>query len=272
MRKPSRRANKGKRFMTNWTKIAANLAVAAAAGCIGAAVAGTSAGAAEIVLTSSTAMREIVEELAAMFERASGNKVTLTFQSGIETSAKVEAGAVADLVVTTPEAIDELVKDGRVAAGSRVNFVQSGVGVAVRAGARKPDISTPAAFKQAMLAAKSVGISKGPSGVYLLSIMERLGIGDAVRAKGVTPELGERVGNLVARGEAEIGVQQITELLPIPGIDFIGPLPEELQTKIGYATARPLTARQPEAAAALVKFMSSAQALPVMKKMGLEPW
>jgi molybdate transport system substrate-binding protein len=133
----------------------------------------------------------------------------MTFQSGVETSAKIEAGAVADLVVTTPEAIDALVKDGKLVPGTRVNFVQSGVGVAVRAGARRPDISTPEAFKQAMLAAKSIGISKGPSGVYLMSIMGRLGIADQVKAKGVTPELGQRVGNLVARGEAEIGVQQI---------------------------------------------------------------
>jgi molybdate transport system substrate-binding protein len=254
--------------MTKCSKIAA----VAAAGCLGAMVAGSAARAAEIVVISSTAMREVVEELAAMFERTSGHKVTMDFQSGVDTSAKIEAGAVADLVVTTPQAIDELVKDGKIVAGSRVNFVQSGVGVAVRAGARRPDISTPAAFKQAMLAAQSVGISKGPSGVYLMSIMARLGIADQVKAKGVTPELGQRVGNLVARGEAEIGVQQITELLPIAGIDFLGPLPNELQTKIGYATARPLTARQPEAAAALVKFLSSESAVPVMKKMGLEPW
>jgi molybdate transport system substrate-binding protein len=254
--------------MTKWPRIGAMAAVI----CLGAMIAGTPARAAEIVLTSSTAMREAVEELAAMFERASGNKVTMTFQSGVETSAKIEAGAVADLVVTTPEAIDELVKDGKVVAGTRVNFVQSGVGVAVRAGAPRPDISTPEAFRKAMLAAKSVGISKGPSGVYLMSIMQRLGIADQVKAKGVTPELGQRVGNLVARGEAEIGVQQITELLPIAGIDFIGPLPDELQTKIGYATARLATAKEPQAAGALVKFMSSEAALPVMKKMGMEPW
>ena len=252
--------------MTKWPKIVA------AAGCLCAMVAGTSAGAAEIVVTSSTAMREAVEELAGMFARASGNKVTMTFQSGVETSAKIEVGAVADLVVTTPQAIDELVKAGKIVAGSRVNFVQSGVGVAVRAGAPRPDISTPEAFKNAMLAAKSVGISKGPSGVYLMTIMARLGIADQVKAKGVTPELGQRVGDVIARGEAEIGVQQITELLPIAGIDFLGPLPNALQTKIGYATARPVTARQPEAATALAKFLASEAALPVMQKMGLEPW
>jgi molybdate transport system substrate-binding protein len=251
--------------MTKWPMIAAVVA----AGCLGVMAAGTRAQAAEIVLTSSTAMREAVEELAAMFERASGNKVTMSFQSGVETSAKIEAGAVADVVVTTPEAIDALVKDGKVVPGTRVNFVQSGVGVAVRAGAPRPDISTPEA---AMLAAKSVGISKGPSGIYLMGIMQQLGIADQVKAKGVTPELGQRVGNLLAHGEAEIGVQQITELLPIAGIDFLGPLPDALQTKIGYATARLTTAKQPEAASALVKFMSSEAALPVVKKMSMEPW
>jgi molybdate transport system substrate-binding protein len=232
----------------------------------------SSAQAAEIVLTSSTAMREVVEELAAMFERASGNKVTMSFQSGVQTSEKIEAGFAGDLVVTTPAAIDALTKDGKLVPGSRVNFVQSGVGVAVRTGAKHPDISTTAGFRAALVAAKSVGISEGPSGVYLMTIMGRLGIADEVKAKAVTPPLGQRVGNLIARGEAEIGVQQVTELLPIAGIDFLGQLPEELQTKIGYATARLTTAKQPEAAAALVKFMSSPAAVPVMKKMGLEPW
>jgi molybdate transport system substrate-binding protein len=230
------------------------------------------AAAAEIVLTSSTAMREVVEELAAMYERESGNKVTMSFQSGVETSAKIEAGFAGDLVVTTPAAIDQLTKDGKLVPGSLVNFVQSGVGVAVRAGAKHPDVSTAAGFRAALLAAKSVGISEGPSGVYLMSIMQRLGIADLVKAKAVTPPLGQRVGNLIARGEAEIGVQQVTELLPIAGIDFLGALPDELQTKIGYATARLATAKEPQAAAALVKFMGSPAAAPVMKKMGLEPW
>ncbi|HLH96202.1 MAG TPA: molybdate ABC transporter substrate-binding protein [Xanthobacteraceae bacterium] len=232
----------------------------------------TSAQAAEIILTSSTAMREVVEELAAMFERASGNKVTMSFQSGVETSAKIDAGFVGDLVVTTPAAIDTLTEAGKLVAGSRVNLVQSGVGVAVRAGAKHPDISTTAGFRAALLAAKSVGISEGPSGVYLMTIMQRLGIADQVKAKAVTPPLGQRVGNLIARGEAEIGVQQVTELLPISGIDFLGPLPEELQTKIGYATARLATAKEPQAAAAFVQFLASPAAVPVMKKMGLEPW
>ena len=252
--------------MTRWSKIAA-----AAAGCLGAALVTPAVSAAELTVIASTAMREALEELLPMFERASGHKVTVSFQSGALLPVKVREGAHADLVVTTPDTIDALVKDGKLVAGSRVDFVRSGVGVAVRAGAPKPDIRTPEAFKTALLAAKSVGISKGPSGVYLMSVMTRLGIVDEIKAKAVMPELGQRVGTLVARGEAEIGVQQITELLPIPGIDFVGPLPNELQTAIVYASARSTNAKEHDAANALVKFLSSEAVAPIIKKMGLEP-
>jgi molybdate transport system substrate-binding protein len=141
----------------------------------------------------------------------------------------------------------------------------------VRAGAKKPDVSTPDAFKAALLAAKTVGYSQGPSGVHFNTVIAKLGIADQVKAKGVVPPLGSRVGTLIAEGKAEIGVQQITELLLIPGIDFIGPLPKELQANIVYATATPTTAKEKAGAAALVKFITSAPAVPVIKKLGLEP-
>ena len=138
-----------------------------------------------------------------------------------------------------------------------MDFVRSGAGVAVRAGAAKPDIATPDAFKRALLAAKTVGYSQGPSGVHFMSVLAKLGITEEVKAKGVVPPLGQRVGALVAKGDAEIGVQQITELLLIPGIDFVGPLPKELQANIVYATATPANAKERQGAAALVKFLSS---------------
>jgi molybdate transport system substrate-binding protein len=252
--------------MTTRPKIAAALA-----GCLGAVVAATAANAAEINVIASTAMREVMEELVPMFERASGHKVAVTFLSGAVLPGKVKEGVQADLVVTTPATIDDLVQAGRVVAGSRVDFVRSGAGVAVRAGAPKPDIGTPDALKRALLAAKSVGYSQGPSGVHFMTTMARLGIADEIKAKGVVPPLGTRVGTLIAKGEAEIGVQQITELLQIPGIDFVGPLPQELQANIIYATATPATAKERDAAAALVKFLRSEPALPVIKKVGLEP-
>jgi molybdate transport system substrate-binding protein len=244
---------------------------AAVAGWLSAAVLmGSAAQAAEINVIASTAMREVLEELVPMFERASGNKVVLSFQSGSLLPVKVKEGAQADLVVTTPATIDELVAAGKVVANTRVDFVRSGAGVAVRAGAPKPDISTPEALKKALLAAKSVGYSQGPSGVHFMSVLARLGIADQVKAKGVVPPLGTRVGTLIAKGEAEIGVQQITELIQIPGIDFVGPLPKELQANIIYATATPTSAKERDAAAALVKFLSSEQALPIIRKLGLE--
>ena len=245
---------------------------AAMAACLAALLAqGGAVRAADVSVIASTAMREVLEELVPMFERASGHKVTLSFQSGAVLPVKVKEGAQADLVVTTPQTIDDLVKAGRVEAGTRVDFVRSGAGVAVRAGVRKPDIATPDAFKNALLAAKTVGYSQGPSGVHFMTVLARLGIADQIKAKGVVPPLGQRVGTLIAKGEAEIGVQQITELLLIPGIDFVGPLPKELQANIVYATATPANAKERQAAAALVKFLSSEPALPVIKKMGLEP-
>jgi molybdate transport system substrate-binding protein len=177
----------------------------------------------------------------------------------------------ADLIVTTGSDIDKLAQDGKVVSGSRTDFVRSRVGVAVRAGAKKPDISTADGFRNTLLAAKSIGYSKGPSGIHLAGVMQKLGIFDQVKDKLIQPELGQRVGAMVARGEAEIGIQQINELLPIPGIDFVGPLPDALQTTLVYSLGTPTTAKRGDAAKALVKFLTSEAALPVLKKLGMDP-
>jgi molybdate transport system substrate-binding protein len=243
----------------------------AVAGCLIAMLVGSAASAAEITVIASTAMREVMEELVPMFERASGHKVAISFLSGGVLPVKMKEGAQADVVLTTPATIDDLVAAGRVVANTRVDFVRSGAGVAVRAGAPKPDVSTPAAFKDALLAAKSVGYSQGPSGVHFMNVLTQLGIAELIKAKGVVPPLGSRVGTLVAKGEAEIGVQQITELLQIPGIDFVGPLPKELQANIVYAAAIPMSVKERDAAAEFIKFLLSEPALPVIKKVGLEP-
>jgi molybdate transport system substrate-binding protein len=248
-----------------WTKIAV-----AAVG-LGVMLAAGVANAAEVNVVASTAMREVLEELVPMFERASGHRVAVSFLSGAVLPVKMKEGVQADVVVTTPATIDDLVAAGKVTANTRVDFVRSGAGVAVRAGAPKPDVSTPVAFKNALLAAKSVGYSQGPSGVHFMSVLTQLGIAELIKAKGVVPPLGQRVGTLIAKGDAEIGVQQITELLQIPGIDFVGPLPLELQANIVYATAIPTSIKERNAAIAFIKFLSSEPALPVIKKMGLEP-
>jgi molybdate transport system substrate-binding protein len=227
--------------------------------------------AAEIKVISSTAMREALEALAPQFERTSGHTVALRFESGALLPGVVRADTPADLIVTTPNVLAQLTADGKVRTGSTVDFARSSVGLAVRAGAPKPDIGTEAAFKAALLAAKSVGISQGPSGVYLLTVLDRLGIADAIKAKMVQPALGQRVGILIADGRVEIGLQQITELLPIPGIDFVGPLPAGLQTSIVYAVADASLARAPAAAHALAAFLVSSTAAPTLRKLGLEP-
>jgi molybdate transport system substrate-binding protein len=242
-----------------------------AAGSLGAMQLAIPVNAAEVSLLSSTAMREALEELVPAFERTSGHKVTITFKSGVDVSAALRAGDHADIAVSTNSALDELEKEGRIVAASRVDFARPRVGVAVKARAPKPDISTPDGFRNALLKAKSIGYSKGPSGIHLEGVMKRLGIFDQVKSKLIQPALGVRVGTIVARGEAEIGVQQINELLPIPGIDFVGPLPGELQTVLVYSLAVPATAKERNAAAALVKYLTSEAALPVFKKLGLDP-
>jgi molybdate transport system substrate-binding protein len=243
----------------------------AVASVLVAALTATGAGAADITVIGSTAMTEFIEAVAPIFEHESGHKVKASFLSGSVLPVKVKEGAPADVIVTTPQAIEDLVKVGKVVAGSRIDFIRSSAGVAVRAGAPKPDIGTPEAFKNALLAAKSVGISKGPSGIYMVSLLDRLGIADAIKPKAVFTEPGERVGLVIASGKAEIGVQQITELIAMPGIDYVGPLPPALQTTIVYATARPTNAKETLAAGELVKFLSSKAVAPIAKKMGLDP-
>jgi molybdate transport system substrate-binding protein len=251
------------------TKSAAIVFAAASFFC--AALAPATAGAAEITLIASTAMTELLEAAIPVFEHDSGHRVRATFLSGSALPGKVRDGAPADVIVTTPQVIEDLVAAGKIVAGSRVDFMRSSAGVAVRAGAPKPDISTPEAFRNALLGAKSVGISKGPSGIYMVSLLERLGIANAIKPKAVFTEPGERVGPVIASGKAEIGVQQITELLATPGIDYVGPLPPALQTTIVYATARPTAAKETAAAGEFVKFLASKSVAPIARKMGLDP-
>jgi molybdate transport system substrate-binding protein len=238
---------------------------------LSAALMTAAAQAAEITVVSSTAMTEFLEAAIPLFEQKTGNKVKANFLSSAILPGKVKDGVQADLVVTTPPIYDDLVKAGKLVAGSRADFIKSSAGVAVRAGAPKPDVSTPEAFKAALLAAKSVGISKGPSGQYMVTLLDRLGIADAIKPKAVFTEAGQRVGTVIASGKAEIGVQQITELLASPGIDYIGPLPPALQTTIVYTTAASSNAKEKDAAAAFAKFLNSEAVLPIAKKMGLDP-
>ena len=216
-------------------------------------------------------MKSVMLELAPAFERASGTKVVITWGSANGLLKELETGAGGDLAILTAEAIDDLIKRGKVVAGSRVDLARSGIGIAVRKGASKPDIGSPEALKRALIAAQSVAHSKtGMSGIYFPTVLARLGIADEMKRKIVTPDPGTPVGEMVATGEAEIGVQQISELLPVPGVEVVGPLPGALQKITTFTAGVLAAAKEPQAAAALVKFVA-AQAPPLLKPKGLEP-
>jgi molybdate transport system substrate-binding protein len=206
--------------------------------------------------------------LVPMFEQASGHKVTIKFQGAPQTMNQLKEGASIDLVIAGDDVIDELVKNGAVGGSSKIML--SRVGVAVRAGAPKPDIGSADAFKAALIAAKSVAYSQGASGQHFATVIARLGLVDTLKPKTIIVQ-GKPVGAAVAAGEAEIGVQQVAELLPVSGIDFVGPLPGNLQKIIVYAAAVPVKAKEPEAATALMKFLTSDAAVPVIKQKGMAP-
>ena len=224
----------------------------------------------EIKVMMSAAFKEAYVELVPQFERTSEHKVT-TFQfPSVDMMTRLKSGETVDLVIMAAPAIDALVEAGKIVRGSRVDLARSGVGVAVRAGAPKPDIGSAEALKSALLAAKSVAYSTGPSGVYLAGLFARMGIADALAPK-IKQVKGEPVGAVVARGDAEIGFQQVSELLPVPGITFVGPLPAEIQEITVFAAGTHSQARDAEAASALAKFLSSPAAAPVIRKTGMEP-
>jgi molybdate transport system substrate-binding protein len=244
-------------------------AALAAVGCLTALVAGTAVDAAEItVVASGGPLPNVLGTLVSMFERASGHTVSISFKGGPAITADVKQGAV-DLVVTNAEVVNDLSKSGDVAASGKTLLMISKIGLAVKAGAPKPDISTADKLKAALLGAKTIGYSQGTSGQHFLTVTERLGIADAVKAKAVIVQ-GEPVGAVIAKGAAEIGVQQVAELLPVPGIDFVGVLPGDLQKQIPYSAGIPAKAKDGATARALIDFLRSEPVLAVLKQKGMD--
>lgn len=214
-------------------------------------------------------------ELGPRFERASKEKlVTLTTTMGVGVDSipnRLARGEAVDVVIVASASLDELIREGRVVAGSKVDLARSDIGMAVRAGAPKPDISSVEAFRRTLLQAKSIAYSASVSGDYLVTeLVQRLGIADQVLPKS-RRVVGERVGAVVARGEAEIGFQQISELLPVPGIDFVGPLPAPIQRTTVFSAGVAAKAENPAAARAFIRFLSSPDAADVIRKSGLNP-
>jgi molybdate transport system substrate-binding protein len=222
-------------------------------------------------LLCSNGVKAVMLELLPGFERASGRKAEITWASTNMLMDEIGRGASGDLTILTDEAIDDLIRQGKVKAGSRVDLARSAIGIAVRKGAAKPDINTADALKGALLAAKGVSYSKtGISGVYFPTVLERLGITAEVRSKAVIPEPGVLVGALVADGRADIGVQQISELLPVPGIEVVGPLPAELQKVTTFSAGLFTGAKEHGAAEALVKVLTSPAARAIYIAKGME--
>jgi molybdate transport system substrate-binding protein len=214
-------------------------------------------------------VKAVMVELIPAFERKMGEAVAVTWGSTVGLLKDIEAGATADIAVLTNEVIDDLIGRGKAIAGSRIDLARSAIGIAVRKDAAKPDIASAEALKRALLTAKSVAHSRtGLSGIYFPTVLERLGIVEAMKAKIVLPEAGAPVGDLVARGDAELGVQQISELLPVAGIDIVGPLPDPLQKITVFSAGVLAGAKDAKACKAFIDFAASGSR-PLLAAKGL---
>jgi molybdate transport system substrate-binding protein len=227
------------------------------------------ANAAEIKVLGSPGVREISTRLVPEFEKATGHKVSIVWDGVNNVARRVSAGETADLVFLPAAEIDQLIKEGKLVADSRVDLAKSGIGVAIRAGAPKIDASSSEGIKKALLAAKTIAYSAGPSGVHMAALIQKWGIADQIKIAPVPT--GMPVGEVVARGDAEIGFQQVSELLPVKGIDYLGPLPADIQEVTVFSAAVHKAAGPTDAARALLKFLTAPAAIPVIKKAGMEP-
>jgi len=249
---------------------------ATALGVIGAFLLSATASAAEVRVMISGGLTAAYKALVPEFERATGHKVLTAYGPSMGTTAnaipvRLERGEPADVLIMVGYALDDLAKNGKVIAGSRVALVKSPIGIAVKSGAAKPDISNAEAVKRMLLAAKTIAYSDSASGVYVSTEMfDKLGIKDAMKDKArkipATP-----VGEIVAHGEAEIGFQQVSELRTVEGIDIVGPLPDELQKITVFSAGIATVSKEPVAGKALIKFLASPAARPEIVKSGMDP-
>lgn len=237
------------------------------------ALAGRAASAAEIKVLTAGAFKAVLVALAPEFEK-DGHKLVIENDTAGGLVRRVEGGEAFDVAIITPSAIDELIAKGKVAPGTRVNLAKVGIGVMVKEGAAKPDISSVKGFQDALLAAKSISYvdpaSGGSSGIYLAGLFEKLGIADALKNK-TRLKKGGLVADLVTGGEAELGMQQVSEIIPVKGVTLVGLLPAEVQSYTTYAAGIGANAKDSGAAQALVKFLSGPQAKTVLAAKGMEP-
>ena len=234
-----------------------------------------SAESAEVKVLAANGIQSVVEDLAPKFERATGHKLVVGFATGGATVKRAQDGEVVDVAIAPRQGINGLVKSGKVASGNVTALASTGISVAVRAGAPKPDISSPDALKQTLLAAKSVTYLNpadgAASGIHFAKVLDRLGIANEMKAKTVYAANTGAVGGNVAKGDAEIGVVQYQLLFNVPGIDIIGPLPGDLQDSTVFAAAIMGGSTEQDAAKAFVAFLRSTEAAAVIKSKGMEP-
>jgi molybdate transport system substrate-binding protein len=225
----------------------------------------------EIRVLSTHAAFEVLSELGPRFERTTGHRLSIGYDPANVIKRHIDGGAAFDVVIVTRPVIDDLAKQGKIIPDTCIDIGRSGLGVAVRKGAAKPDIGTIEAFKRTLLAAKSVVRSKdGTSGLYFEKLLDRLGIAEAMRGKIRLGPSG-RVAELVASGEAEMAVQQVAELLPVTGAEFVGPFPPELQLYTVFSAGVGTAAKNRETAKALIDFLTAPSAAALFKAKGLEP-
>jgi molybdate transport system substrate-binding protein len=242
------------------------------AGLLAAIISAPGATAADIKVLTAGAFKQVVLAMVPEFEKQTGHKVTIDNDTVGALVKRIDGGEAFDVAILSPAAIDNLIKAGKVAPGAAA-LARVGIGVVVKDGAPRPDIGTVAAFKQALIAARSVAYidpaAGGSSGIYVAGLLERLGIADVVKPKAKLIK-GGAVAEHVVNGEAEIGVHQISEILPVKGATLVGPLPQEIQNYTVYAAGAGAAARDGDAAKALIRFLSGPAAAPVLKAKGME--
>jgi molybdate transport system substrate-binding protein len=231
----------------------------------------------EVTVLSTTAMKTAFEELGPAFERETGHRLKLTFGPSLQLEKRLAEGEGADVAIVTHAGAQGLIAQGRGTAGSLADLARSFIGVCVAKGAPRPDLSSAEAFKEALLRAKSIALSKpvggGASGAHMASVFERLGIAATIKDKSIygAGGPGGLVGLIVARGEAEIGIQQMAELMAVSGVDVVGPLPDALQSVTQFTAFVPTTAPDPQGGHAVIDFLCRPTAKVVIKAKGLEP-
>ena len=225
----------------------------------------------EIKVLCSNGIQSVMQDLVPKFEKATGHKVVIEYNLAAVLTKQIESGAPFDLAILTPSLVDGLIKQGKIVPDTRTTLARTGLGLMIRAGARKPDISTTDAFKRALLDAKSIAYAKqGASGVYFAELIQKLGLSESLRSKSRLTATGEEVGQSVARGEVEFGVLPLSEILPVKGAELLGMFPADVQSYIVMTAGVSAGAKQGQVARELIEFVTAPAALPVIKAKGME--